>query len=135
MAEFDFRDHYIGFKGHPRFIVNKIIEDDAIRVIVQKLEMILFTNKGELLGNPNFGCDLEKILFETRVARSGVIQTIVEQINDYIPELSGINYGLDVQFSEDPENFQEAMEIFFTLADYEIYLVVSQNTPLISQTG
>ena len=28
MAEFDFRDHYIGYKGHPRFVVNKIIEDD-----------------------------------------------------------------------------------------------------------
>jgi hypothetical protein len=91
--------------------------------------MILFTNKGEVLGLPDFGCDIEKLLFETRIARTGVIQTIVEQINAYIPELSGINYGLDVQFSEDPENFQEAMEIFFTLADYEIYLIVSQSPP------
>lgn len=129
MPEPDFRDHYIGYKGHPRFVPNKIIEDDAIRVIVQKIEMILFTNKGEILGNPNFGCDLEKILFETRLARTDVIRTIVEQINDYIPELSNIDYGLDVEFSEDPENFQEVMEIFFTLADYEIYLVVSQNDP------
>lgn len=130
MAEFDFRDHYIGYKGHPRFVVNKIIEDDAIRVIIQKLEMVLFTNKGELLGKPDFGCDLEKILFETRIARTEVLQTIIQQINEYIPELSSINYGLDVQFSEDPENFQEVMEIFFTLADYDIYLVVSKNPPI-----
>jgi hypothetical protein len=120
MAEFDFRDHYIGYKGHPRFIVNKIIEDDAIRVIIQKLEMVLFTNKGELLGKPDFGCDLEKILFETRIARTEVLQTIIQQINEYIPELSSINYGLDVQFSEDPENFQEYMYIFFTISDYEV---------------
>ena len=51
MAEFDFRDAYIGYVGHPRFTINKIITDDLIRVIVQKYEMILFTNKGELPAN------------------------------------------------------------------------------------
>jgi len=125
MAEFDFRDHYIGHPGRPKYISNKMIEDDAIRVIIQKLEMILFTNKGELLGRPDFGCDLEKLLFETRIARSGVIEIIRQQIEDYIPEIRDINYGLDVQFSEDPENFQEVMEIFFEIADYDVYFVVS----------
>ena len=125
MAEFDFRDHYIGHPGRPKYIVNKMIEDDAVRVIIQKLEMILFTNKGELLGRPDFGCDLENLLFETRIARSGVIEIIRQQIEDYIPEIRDINYGLDVQFSEDPENFQEVMEIFFEIADYDVYFVVS----------
>jgi hypothetical protein len=125
MAEFDFRDHYIGHPGRPKYIANKMIEDDAVRVIIQKLEMILFTNKGELLGRPDFGCDLEKLLFETRIARSGVIEIIRRQIEDYIPEIRDINYGLDVQFSEDPENFQEVMEIFFEIADYDVYFVVS----------
>jgi len=125
MAEFDFRDHYIGHPGRPKYIANKMIEDDAVRVIIQKLEMILFTNKGELLGRPDFGCDLENLLFETRIARSGVIEIIRQQIEDYIPEIRDINYGLDVQFSEDPENFQEVMEIFFQIADYDVYFVVS----------
>ena len=125
MAELDFKDHYIGYLGHPKFIVNKIVEDDVIRVIIQKYEMILFTNKGELLGDSNFGCDLQKLLFETRIAKSGVKSIIVEQINDYISEIKNINYILDVQFSTDPENFQEVMEIFFTISDYEVYFVVS----------
>ena len=125
MAEFDFKDHYIGYLGHPKFIVNKIIEDDVIRVVIQKYEMLLFTNKGELLGKPDFGCDLQKLLFETRIAKSGVKTIIIEQINKYIPEIRNINYILDVQFSTDPENFQEVMEIFFTISDYEVYFVVS----------
>ena len=125
MAEFDFKDHYIGYLGHPKFIVNKIIEDDVIRVVIQKYEMLLFTNKGELLGDSNFGCDLRKLLFETRIAKSGVKSIIVEQINQYIPEIRNINYILDVQFSTDPENFQEVMEVNFTIADYEVYFVVS----------
>jgi len=125
MAELDFKDHYIGYLGHPKFVVNKIVEDDVIRVVIQKYEMLLFTNKGELLGDSNFGCDLQKLLFETRIAKSGVKSIIVEQINQYIPEIRNINYVLDVQFSTDPENFQEVMEIFFTINDYEVYFVVS----------
>jgi phage baseplate assembly protein W len=125
MAEFDFKDHYIGYPGHPKFIVNKIIEDDVIRVVIQKYEMLLFTNKGELLGDSNFGCDLRKLLFETRIAKSGVRSIIIEQINQYIPEIRNINYVLDVQFSTDPENFQEVMEVNFTISDYEVYFVVS----------
>jgi len=35
MPEFDFKDHYIGYEGHPRWVVNKIIEDDVVRVVVQ----------------------------------------------------------------------------------------------------
>ena len=84
MAEFDFKDHYIGYPGHPRFVINKIVEDDAIRVIIQKYEMLLFTNKGELLGDPDFGCDLPRILFQTKVSSQGVKKVILQQIDKYI---------------------------------------------------
>jgi phage baseplate assembly protein W len=124
MPEFDFKDHYIGYEGHPRWVVNKIIEDDVVRVVVQKLEMILFTNQGEVLGYPDLGCNLENLLFETRVAKSGVIEIIREQIDKYIPELTKTNYQLNVEFSDDPENFQEVMEVFFELSSYRIYFAV-----------
>jgi len=125
MAEFDFRDFYIGYEGHPRFRINKIIIDDIIRVIVQKYEMILFTNKGELLGDPDFGCDLEKLLFETKVSAYAVKQIINQQIGSYIPELLNTNYTLDVTFEEDPENYQDVMVVKFTITDYEVLAIIS----------
>ena len=45
---FNFTDFYIEYPGHPRFRDLQIIEDDVVRIILQKWEMILFTNKGEL---------------------------------------------------------------------------------------
>jgi len=120
MAEFDFKDYYIGYNGHPRFIVNKIVEDDIIRTIIQKYEMILFTNKGEILGDPNFGCDLQRLLFQTKVSSLGVQKIINQQISDYIPELLNTNYQLDIQFFQDPENYQDILQINFQLADYEV---------------
>jgi phage baseplate assembly protein W len=125
MAEFDFRDFYIGYKSHPRFTINKIIVDDIIRVIVQKYEMILFTNKGELLGDPDFGCDLEKLLFETKISAYAVKQIINQQIGAYIPELINTNYTLDVTFEEDPENYQDVMIVKFTITDYEVVAIIS----------
>lgn len=125
MAEFDFRDMYIGYEGHPRFQVNTIITDDIIRVIVQKYEMILFTNKGELFGDPNFGADLLKLLYETRVSASATRNIIAEQISEYIPELNDIDYGLEVTFEQDPEKFQDIMVVNFTIRDYEVKAIIA----------
>lgn len=124
MAEFDYREFYIGYPGHPRFTINKIIVDDLLRVIIQKYEMLLFTNKGELLGDPDFGCDLEKLLWQTKISASAVKRLIIYQIDSYIPELQGSNYELEVEFFENPENFQDAMSINFTIADFEVNAIV-----------
>jgi hypothetical protein len=125
MAEFDFKDYYIGYKGHPRFTINKIIEDDVIRVIVQKYEMIIFTNKGELLGDPDFGCDLLILLYQTRISAQNVKKIIQVQINKYINELSNTNYQLDVSIVNDPENYQEVMIIDFQIADIEVNAIIA----------
>ena len=124
MNSFNFTDFYIGYEGHPNFRSPELIEDDVIRVIVQKYEMILFTNKGELLGDPNFGGDLESLLNETRLSAEAVEGDLRAQIADYIPEIDGIDYSLKVEFFEDPERYQEYMVIGFTIKDYEVYASV-----------
>lgn len=120
MANFNFQDFYIRYPGHPKFKSPKFIEDETISVIIQKYEMILFTNKGELLGDPNFGCDLPVLLFETALAADAIEADIRAQISDYIPELDNVNYELTVEINEDPENYQEYMYIFFTISEYEV---------------
>jgi hypothetical protein len=124
MSEFDFRDFYIGYEGHPRFTINKIITDDIIRVIVQKYEMIIFTNRGDILGDPQFGADLIKLLWETKISAESVRYQIIDQIESYIPELVGINYELSVRFEESPESFQDIMIIDFKIADYEVKTLI-----------
>jgi len=125
MANFNFIDFYIKYPGHPNYTSYKFIEDDTVRVILQKYEMILFTNKGELLGDPNFGCDLTKLLYETKISAEAVKSTIIVQINTYISELQGTNYTLEVTFQQDPENYQDVMIVDFTLSDYEVKAIVS----------
>jgi hypothetical protein len=120
MSNFSFIDFYIGYPGHPRYRTPDIIEDDVVRVIVQKYEVILFTNKGELLGDPNFGADLTILLHETRLSAETIEGNIKAQIADYIPEIDGLEYELTVEFLEDPERHQEVMVINFMLNGYQV---------------
>ncbi len=120
MANFDFTDFYIRYKGHPTYSPFELIEDEVVRVIVMKVEMILFTDKGEVLGEPNFGADLNQFLHQTRVSADFVKKQIVEQLLIYVPELDNIQYFLNVEFAKNPPDFQDVMFIDFRVQDAEI---------------
>jgi|JI9StandDraft_1071089.scaffolds.fasta_scaffold285589_2 hypothetical protein len=124
MNSIDFKDFYIRYQGHPKYKSGQLIEDDIINVIIQKYEMVLFTNKGEVLGEPDLGADLVLLLYETRVSASFVEEIIRQQISTFIPELDSMNYGLKVVFAQDVENYQDMMFIYFQIADYEVYAEV-----------
>ena len=122
----DFTDFYIIYSDDPSYVSGEIIEDEVVNVIVQKYKMILFTNKGDVLGDPDFGSNLEELLFETKVSESYVTNIINGQINTYIEELSNTNYTLNVIFVQDPENYQDIMFINLKFADYDIYAQVGK---------
>jgi hypothetical protein len=121
MASFDFSDFYIGYPGHPRFTDSKLIEDDVVRVIIQKYEMIIFTNKGEVFGDPDFGGDLPFLLHQTKLSAETIKKDLLSQIVDYIPEILDIDFSLNVEIFPHPDKFEEFMVIEFTIAGYEVY--------------
>jgi hypothetical protein len=125
MSNFNFIDFYIHYPGHPDYIPLELIEDDVVKVIIQKYEMILFTNKGEVLGEPNFGGDLTLLLHETKLSSESIQGDLMAQIADYIPEIDKMSYELTVNFYDDPERYQEYMEINFTINGYEVYATIT----------
>lgn len=121
MASFDFTDFYILYRGHPRYRKGEIHESELVNIIIQKYEVMLFTNKGEVFGQPNFGADILEFLYETKVSATFVKEKIQEQIQKFIPELLRINYSLNVVFVQDPENYQDIMFINLRFADRDVY--------------
>ena len=126
MAAFDFTDFYVLYRGHPKYTVGPINESEILNVIIQKYEVMLFTNQGEVLGLPDFGANLLDLLYQTKVSSEFVKSRINEQIQRYIPELFGSNYTLNVIFVQDPERFQEIMFVNLKVADVDVYAQVGR---------
>lgn len=128
MPSIDYTDFYILYRGHPRFEPSELIEDELIRVIIQKYEMILFTNTGEVMGVPSMGANLLELLYETKVSSVFVKNKINQQISQYIPEIANVNYFLDVAFTQDPNSYQDIMFIRFQIGEYEVFAQIGNFT-------
>jgi hypothetical protein len=106
-----------------KYVVNKMIEGDVINVIVQKLEMLLFTRTGEVYGQVPFGADLEYYLWQTDVSVRDLRSLIVTQISTYIPELDTIGYTLDVSVYEGP--IQDTLVLNFVIKGYNVEFIIN----------
>ena len=66
--------------------------------IIQQVDCLLFTGVGDVLGNPDFGCNLEQYLFETTWNEDAIREMIRSKIRDYIVYDASI-YNIDVPVS------------------------------------
>ena len=121
MALKDVKDLVIRYPGHPKYEPGRIVEDDEVEVIVQKLEMILFTNKGEVLGDVNIGANLEYYLWQTNVTSGNLKNKVEEQISTYIPELINLGYTFSVDLYEG--TLRDILYLNFVVKGYNIEFV------------
>lgn len=119
----DFKDFYIRYPGHTKYVPNKMIQDDTIEVVVQKLEMLLFTRTGELFGDIGFGCDLEFYLWQTDIPSNDLRNLIQTQIINYIPELEQIGYTMNISIFEG--TVQDILVLDFVIKGYNIEFVIN----------
>ena len=109
--------------GEKRYKDNVVELSNELDVIIQQIDLLLFTNKGDVLLMPEFGCDLGRYLFETSFNESAIKSIIMEQIHNYI-YLKG-TYSVDVDISFIKWDFNVAMVVDLTINNKKIasYLV------------
>lgn len=117
MALKDVKDLVIRYKGHPRYETGKIVEDDEIEVIVQKLEMTLFTSEYDVIGDA-VGIGLEYYLWQTKVSVNTIESKVRDQISKYIPELDKLGYSLTIDIFEG--TYRDIMFLNFVIKGYNI---------------
>jgi phage baseplate assembly protein W len=122
--DFNFIDFYILYPGHPKYTSTELIEDEVAKVIIQKYQMVIFTNKGDVYGMPNFGANLLELLHETKFSAESIENDIKAQISSYVPELATVEYTLKVSFYDHPERFEEFMVIDLSFNGYQVSAIV-----------
>lgn len=118
-------DFVIRYKGHSKFNSSKLIENSPIEVIVQKLENLLFTNRGEVMGSVGFGmgADIEYMLWETKIPNHIIKQRIKQQISKYIPELDVMGYDISEKIYEGKNGENDILSLDFVIKGYNISFV------------
>ena len=106
------RDIYSIPEEEPRYKENILEVTGELDEIIMQVDMILFTNKGDVLCMPEFGCNLGRYLFDTTYNEMQIKQIIMEQIRDFI-YLDG-SYRVDV-------------DVKFYKWDYNVAMVVDLN--------
>lgn len=86
----------------PRYSDTALEIHDKLVNIIQKIEIMLYTPKGSLLAQPDFGVDLEKYIFETNVSADFIRNEINMQIWKYVMSSEDSQYNVlcDVNFYE-----------------------------------
>jgi hypothetical protein len=80
------RDFYTRTNEDPKYLEDRLEISDEIESAVQQVKMTLFTRKGEVLGEPDFGIDLDSYLFEYSIDPGGLSRDATGQINKYVAE-------------------------------------------------
>ena len=101
-----FKDLSVTFKKHP-------VTDDLVQVkdkaaIVQAIQGLLLTKKGERPFQPELGCDVQNMLFEPLdYASAGTIkQEIRETINRYEPRVTVVKIACNPDFNNNGYNVE-----------------------------
>ena len=123
MPTANIKDLNIRGDEHPKYNDRRIIEDRPIEFIVQKLENVLFTNQGDVLGDPNFGANLEYYLWSTSVPANKIEKNIQDQIDEYIVELNTYDYEFSVDLYEG--TLRDILYINFRIRDIDVDFVLT----------
>ena len=94
-------EFYVKALGDPGFSIDKLQQDDDIAMLLTQIETILFTRKGSVLGNPEFGCNLEDYVYSLRYNDYMIKNVINEQINRYAPLSKKYPVIINVDFTEE----------------------------------
>lgn len=89
---------YIKTAGDPNFNGTEVQTSDEIKQLLTQIETVLFTNKGEVLGDAEFGCSLEDLLYTLNANEYTLKNEIDQQIAKYCPLSTKYSVRVNVSF-------------------------------------
>lgn len=94
-------EFYVKTLGDPGFNPDKLQQDEELAMLLTQIETILFTRRGSVLGNPDFGANLEDYVYELQYNEYLIKRAINEQLNKYVPLSKKYPVSIDVDFTEE----------------------------------
>jgi hypothetical protein len=82
----DIRDFYMRPENDPKYRQDQVEVYDELEACINQVKMTLLTNKGEVLGEPGFGLQVESYLFDFELDPFKLSDNANSQIQKYVTE-------------------------------------------------
>jgi len=107
------KDIYSRDVDAPKYKDSRLEVDDALDDLIIKIDNCLFTRRGEVLGAPDFGCNLDDLIFSLTANEEVIRNRIGEQIVAYcLTGYDGLSVDVQVKFFASPERNGCFIDIF-----------------------
>lgn len=79
------------------------IVDEVFDYVIQQIEMLFDTNKGDVIGDFSFGTNYEEFIWDINLPNSAITSQITSDINAYI-DLAGTTFDVKTDVLHGTEN-------------------------------
>ena len=117
------RDIYAIPNAEARYKPGVLEVNNELDEIIQQVDCLLFTRKGEVLMQPDFGCDLHKYFFETNWNKAAIKYMIESQINSYIYLDGRYKVDIEIEFIKWEYNVAMTVDLIINGKKMSSYLV------------
>jgi hypothetical protein len=90
-------DLYFKMDTYPYYDADEIETNNRVEMLLQCVEMILTTPKGSVLGEPDFGMNLDSYIWSMSKSSSSIKQDAMFQFHSYISQETWKGISLDVE--------------------------------------
>ena len=104
-------EFYVKNIGEPNYKSDVMQQDSELSMLLTQIQTMLFTRKGEVLGQPNFGANLEDYVYELRYNDYQLKTVIDNQIAEFIPLASKYNVSVCIEVVDDVTNHVVFLDI------------------------
>lgn len=94
-------EFYIRDVGDPNFDQDKLEATSEIAQLLTQIETLLFTRRGDVMGDPGFGANLDDLVYSLRYNDRMIESTIEDQLETYVPLSRKYNTRVSVDFTEE----------------------------------
>ena len=104
-------EFYVKNVGEPNYSPDKLQQDAEVSMLLTQIETILFTRKGEVLGDSNFGANLEDHVYELRYNDYMLKKSIQDQLTAYVPLSRKYSVDIQVDYAEESDRHAVFLDI------------------------
>lgn len=103
------KEIYTRTKDDPYYEEGVIDFSNEVESVITKVRTLLNTKPGEVLGDYNFGLNLDYLVFNTKVSASEIKKVIDDKLNIYVPNTSNISLSTQVSFGHSGYGYDYAV--------------------------